>query len=412
MHIKELTLYEFDDYASNHPLKSYHQSSSYALLMSENGYDFDFIGLLDANDKIVAASLILKKKIALNFFYGYAPKGLLVDYFNENLVEKFILELKNHYYKKNMIFIRINPEIAIGELQSDNNYLCKYNENTKIINTFSKFNLKIFNKSENFETILPRFNAIVNLKKFDITNIDKTARNKVKKGIRRGLVFEKSTLDNIDILYGFIKGMKNRDISYYKSYYNKFNKNDQIDLIYIKISYHDYLVNAQNSYNEELEVNNYLNELFKINQSQDILNKKMISDKLLTMHEKEIVEATKCLQNNITETYIAGALVIKYHNRINIVISGFDKKYKKFNPNHYLYYSILEHYKKDFSFADLNGVTNDFSNKTNYYGLNKFKLEFKPKIYEFIGEADIIINEKEYLVLNKTKVINKLFKKN
>ena len=41
MKIKELTFLEFDEFAKNHSLGSYHQSSLYALLMSNQGYEYD-----------------------------------------------------------------------------------------------------------------------------------------------------------------------------------------------------------------------------------------------------------------------------------------------------------------------------------------------------------------------------------
>ena len=44
MHIKELSIAEFDSLAKIFPLSSYYQSSCYALLMAEAGYDYEFIG--------------------------------------------------------------------------------------------------------------------------------------------------------------------------------------------------------------------------------------------------------------------------------------------------------------------------------------------------------------------------------
>ena len=43
MHIKELSIAEFDSLAKIFPLSSYYQSSCYALLMAEAGYDYEFM---------------------------------------------------------------------------------------------------------------------------------------------------------------------------------------------------------------------------------------------------------------------------------------------------------------------------------------------------------------------------------
>ena len=97
MKIRTLSIFEFDDYAKNHPLGSYHQTSSYAMLASEDGYEYDLLGFVDDQGKIKAASLILYKKLGMFNRYGYAPKGFLIDYFNPTLLKEFTDLLKKYY---------------------------------------------------------------------------------------------------------------------------------------------------------------------------------------------------------------------------------------------------------------------------------------------------------------------------
>ena len=47
MHIKELSIAEFDSFAKSFPISSYYQSSNYALFMAECGYDYELIGFVD-----------------------------------------------------------------------------------------------------------------------------------------------------------------------------------------------------------------------------------------------------------------------------------------------------------------------------------------------------------------------------
>ena len=53
MKLVTLTPGEFDDFAKYHPLNNYQQSSKYARLMTNHGYDYDLIGLKDDNGQIV-----------------------------------------------------------------------------------------------------------------------------------------------------------------------------------------------------------------------------------------------------------------------------------------------------------------------------------------------------------------------
>lgn len=57
----------------------------------------------------------------------------------------------------------------------------------------------------NFESLLPRVNAIIKLDGYGYDNLSKNTRNKVKKGLRKGLVLEKATPDKLNIFYKFIK---------------------------------------------------------------------------------------------------------------------------------------------------------------------------------------------------------------
>jgi len=136
----------------------------------------------------------------------------------------------------------------------------------------------------------------------------------------------------------------------------------------------------------------------------------MNSDKALLKYKTDIIEATNGLREN-KKVYIAGAMTIKHNNRVQIIVSGFDKKYEHFNPNHFLHFNILKYYQNSYSFVDLNGLTGDFTKENPYYGLNQFKLGFKPKIYEFIGEFDLIINEKKYSKLAHLGILAKEFNK-
>ena len=104
-------------------------------------------------------------------------------------------------------------------------------------------------------------------------------------------------------------------------------------------------------------------------------------------------------------------MVIKYKNRIQILISGYDTKYKNYDPNYFLHYAILDYYKNDYDYADLNGMTGDFSKENPYYGLNEFKLSFKPKVYEYIGEYDLVIKPLKYKKLRSSGQLAKIFNK-
>ena len=408
MYIKELTIEEFNEFQSNHQLTSYYQTINYAILMSEMGYDYDIIGYTDGS-KIYAASLILIKDIAGKYYYGYAPRGFLIDYNNEVLVEHFTQDLKKYYYQKKFAFIKVNPNVVIGTLNEELMEIEKddYTTTSLLINNgYKKLRDNLY-----FEAMLPRFNAYIDLKSFDSQNLEKNTKNKIKKGIRKGLKFELVSKDNINIFYNFIKNKEHHSEFFYKDYFTAFEKNNNIDLFLVSIDYNAFLQNSQYLYNEELERNAIFNEkLTKNSTSEKILNKKMQSDKNLLTYKNDIMEATKGL-NNIDKVYLAGALVVKHQDTVSIIMSGYDIFYKRFAPNYFLHYSLIKYYQDQFKYLDLNGIVGEFKEINNYTGLNNFKLSFKPKVYEFIGEFDLIIEPKLYQTLLNNGYLAKEFNK-
>lgn len=409
MHIKELTLAEFDAFGKTCPIGSYHQTSSYALFMAENNYDYDLIGYVDELGVIKAAALILIKNITLTTKYGYSPKGFLIDYFNLDLLKSFTNALKKHYNKK-LAFIKLNPEIAIGEINKKTK-TTDYNHNLIIRDYLKECGCLKLKDNLYFESLLPRFNAIINLEEYAFDKLTKNTRNKIRKSENKGLIFEKVDRLYLDKLYEFIKRKTNNDIYYYQNYFNAFSINNACDLFLIKIDYQKYLLSSKALYDKELENNAHLSELIIKDASDININNKMNSDKALLSYKNDIEIATKNIRDN-KETYIAGAITIKYNNRINIISSGIDINYKKFNANYFLHYKLLEFYQKDYKFLDLNGMTGDFTDNNFYKGLNDFKIGFNPHIYEFIGEFDFIINEKSYYYLYKKGLLAKEFNHN
>ena len=409
MTLRELTIDEFTNFVNSSPLGSHYQTINYAWLISEYGYDYDLIGYVNEYNQIKVASLILTKKSKKGFKYGYAPKGFILDYFNENLLISFTNSLIKFYKKKHIVFIKINPEIVISEVDSKTG-IKTYNWNYDIKDILDNAGYLKLKDNIYFESILPRFQAIVSLHNFDLKNINKNARNKINKSLQKGLIFEKSEKSGIDILNKFISKKRHTSQFYYKDYYNAFDRNDMIDLFLVSIDPEQYLIDSRKKYENENNKNIVFHSIIEKDNSIKSINKKMDSDRKLVAYKNNILLATE-LNKKKEKIYIAGALVIKYKNRIQILISGYDKAYKNFDPNYFLHFKILEYYKDKFDYADLNGMTGDFTKDNPYFGLNEFKLNFKPKVYEYIGEYDLMVKPRLYKKIRKNGILASEFNK-
>lgn len=409
MQLENITIEEFMNFQENHPLSNFYQTINYAMLMAEHGYDYELVGLKQ-NNEILAASLILIKPIGIKCFYGYAPRGFLIDYNNDYLLNIFTQELKKYFYEKNVIFIKVNPNLPIGYVNKDT-FITDYNLNHNLLPTFQKYNYKKLADNLYFEAMLPRFTGIIDLKNYDSKLLNKNTRNKIKKGIRKGLNFEIGKKDDIHILYELMKKSTVHSEYFYQDVYTVFEKDNNIDLFLVSIDYDAFLQNSQYMYDLEQEKNNKLNNRLVKYSNEKNINAKMHSDKNLLTYKNDIMEATKGMINN-KKIYLAAALVVKHQDTVTILYSAHDKEYKRFAPNYFLHYNIIKYYQNAYDYLDLNGLVGDFKNENKYTGLNRFKFGLNPIILEYIGEFDLIIEQKSYDILLKNGILAKEFKKN
>lgn len=406
MYIREISVNEFIEFNINHPLSTFHHSINYANFKLDHQYEYETIGLIE-NDQIIAAALVLVKIIGNNL-YGYIPDGMLIDYHNEQLVEIFTKAMTDYYKKEGIVFIKINPCVPINKINYENNTIIP-TDFYQIPRLLTYCGLKKLESNQNFESVLPRYNAIINLKENAFNKYNKNTKNKIRKAIRKGLTFEKADVNQFETFYSFVEKKVHHDIFYYHDYYNIFQRDNKADLFLVSIDYQNLIINSQNAYQEELINNQKINDCVIKKPNTHTINKKLNSDKTLESYKNDISLALA--SNNLEKKYIAGALVIKHKNTVTILLSGFDKNYHDFAANYFLYENIINYYKNDYDYLNLNGITADLSPSSKYYGLNKFKLGFKPNVYEYAGEYDLIINNRIYQHLLNKGIIQKEFEK-
>ena len=93
----------------------------------------------------------------------------------------------------------------------------------------------------------------------------------------------------------------------------------------------------------------------------------------------------------------------------SIIANGVDKNEANLNVNYYLFKALIDRYRNDFDFLDLNGVASNFNQASKYWKFNEEKLDFKPTLYEFIGEFDLVINDNAFKRIQSKGLLSKEF---
>jgi len=392
---------QFDTFAIKHKYHSYYQTSSYGTLMSNHGFTPMYLGFYENND-LIGASLILYKSSFMGFKYGYAPRGLLIDYENYDEVMKITKHLKNYLFKEKFILLKMDPLILSTTRDKDGKILTTNEYKTNILNCLKSAGYYYCGQSTSFESVKPRWFALLDLNQEEnelFKSLDKNIKNKIRKAMKYGIEIYKDN-SKLEDIYPFIEKKGNYSLGYYKDLFNSFNNN--VELYIAKINTETFVDGSTQCYEEEQKRNSYLHHIisqngYKGKNIKDVLEQKMESDKLLNIYKEYLLTSTELLQKYPDGIIIAGTIVIKNNDNITLLIDGYNKQFGKLCPLYLARWEIIKkHLNTDYKYFNMNAVTGNFEKDDKHKNLNSLKFGYKTIAHEYLGEFNLIINNPLY----------------
>ena len=408
MKIVKLNSEQFDRFALTHKYRNYYQSSMYANVMKKFGYHSQYLGIVNENNKLIGATLIIYKEVFMGSRMAYAPRGPLFNYENEEDIKELVEKLKKVLGKQGFMLLRIDPYIPMTIRDYEGNIMNFNNKGNTIIDNLKKAGFIYKGKTLYFETEKPRWEALVILQR-DIREIfskaDKRTRNKIRRATNSGIEIIKDSNKNINKLYSFVKKKEKKPLAYFKKICESFG--DNVEIYYAKINTETFLINSRRNYEKETEYNALLAQKIQEGiqdekERNNNINKKMESDKLIATYKNSLLKATELLKNNPDGIIIAGAMIIKYDNAAYLFAEGTDEEYSYLYASYLIKWQLINDYNSQgLKYLNLNGIAGEFENDNEYSRLNESKLGFNSTITEYIGEFDIILNNFKYNLYKK-----------
>ena len=412
MDIKEIKPEVFSEYAKNHILKNFFQTKEYGDLMIHSDFSVMYVGAYHKG-MIVGASLILYKSIGPNMKYGYAPRGFLIDFYDEPLLKTFSKKIKDYFFMKGFAFIKINPEITYSVINFDDKSKLINSNSKQLVAELKELGYDKLRDNLYFESLLPKYTPVIYLPTYDFNDLDNKLVSDMKESELKGVSIVSGNEDDIEKFYSFVSEKENKTSTYYKFFYKEFKKSDMADLLMVNLNYETYVKYLQKQYIYEQEKNEEINKTFQNNPNDaSLYAQKTKSDDIMNRISSDIALANQRMQENTLKELLGAAFVVKYEGRVTIIISGYNKDFQGIDIKTYIFYKIIEEYKKaGYLYLDMYGITADFTDTNPYKELNDFKLKFKPTVYEYIGEFDLIVNKPFHQLLWSTNKIQKEFYK-
>ena len=409
--LKNIEKEKFDDFVKNHKTKSHFlQSLSWGEFakVKKNLTPY-YLGLTTDDDEIVAATLLLEKKLPMNMCYFYAPRGFVVDYKNKELVRSMTKKITEFAKSKKAIFVKIDPDL-IKQSTNYQDITVKNKDYEEIFEALKSCGFKHQGFTKNFETMQPRYTFRIDLTQSleDIeAHFSKTTKQRIAKSLKLDTEVTIGTKDDLKEFYHLMTLTESRKdfISYNEDYYETLyeifngNENSKATLFLGKVHFNKTIkaleknlkiINDQISIlpidNLSKSAKNKLKEL--TNQKQNI-----------TKEIEKYKEYKKEYGNDIT---LSAHMIIEYGDKAWVLYAGNHNDLSETYVNYNTYYEHIKYCKeKGIKIYDQFGTIGDLSKTNPRLGLHEFKKKFGGDYVEFIGEWDYILNPFMYFVFTK-----------
>ena len=410
--LKKLEKKIYDEFVRNHPSKSHFlQSSAWGEFAKVKKHLTPYyLGLVDEEEQVVAATLLLQKHLPLNFCYFYAPRGFVLNYENKKLIQTMTEKIVNFAKSKKAIFIKIDPDI----IKRKENYLGEEQKLTynpeEIYKNLKELGWKHLGFTKNFETMQPRYTFRIDLEKplEEIeSHFSKTTKQRIAKAIKLETEVSIETKKEVPEFYHLMTLTETRKdfVSYNEDYY---------ETLY-EIMTGDPYANAT-LFLGKVHLNKTIKALEKTLKNINDQISIMPIDSLSKSAKNKLTELTKQKENTMKEINKFKDYKQQYGNTVTLsahmIIEYGDKAWVLYAGNHNIltetyvnYYTYSEHIKyckeKGIKIYDQFGTIGDLSSDNPRLGLHEFKKKFGGDYIEFLGEWDFVTNKLMYFVFTK-----------
>ncbi|MGT2809523.1 Lipid II:glycine glycyltransferase [Streptococcus intermedius] len=377
-----ISVQEHDDFVKHSSQTNLLQSASWAKV--KDNWDNERIGFYK-NNQLVASASILIKPLPLSMTMLYIPRGPIMDYQDQELLDFVLTSLKKFAKTKKALFIKFDPSLFLVQNQSGE----ERQDNPKtldLINNLQKAGAIWLGRTELLdETIQPRFQANIYKENFSEELLSKSTRQAIRTARNKGIQVQFGGSELLDDFSALMKKTENRKSihlrgkDYYQKLLDTYPEQSYITLASINLNERLESLQVQKS-KAEKEASKFTEKT----KPGKIENNKQEQKRL---QEEMDFLAEKMTQGAITVP-LSGTLVLEYGTTSENIYAGMDEEYRRYQPAILTWYETAKHaFERGSNWQNMGGVENDLDG-----GLYHFKSKFNPTIEEYAGEFNLPTN--------------------
>ena len=384
MEFREIDEEEFLQFLNKHPLKNFLQSPNMAKIREKSGQDIYYVGVFK-DSVLVAATFMAAKSTHFGRKDFYAPRGLLVDYKDKELLAFFTMSLKKFIKRKKGYVLRIDPYYILKQRDINGDVV-----EDGIDNTSASLNLLDLGYKKNNKATQVTWTFVLDLDKTEeelLKNMRSFTRRNIQKGIKNKIIVREARYDELEIVKEILdatcerKHFMNRDLKYFQDMYNAFKKDEQIQFIIAEIDTKKMLEDLDK---EKKELKENLDKAMRQGAKEDKIKK---HKEALEKVEKEIEEVNKIREQYGDIIPASTGVFMTFGDEVLYLFGGNKKEFMHFGTPYVVQWEMIKYgLKHNFKRYNFYGISGNFDKNDKDYGIYDFKKGFTGYVEELIGE--------------------------
>ena len=419
MKFTELTVEEYDQFVQNPALEShYFQVKENIGTREADGFQVVLLGIKGENNQILAASLFSKIPTMGSYVY-YSNRGPVMDYSDLGLVDFYLKELDVYLQKNKCLYVKMDPYWLYQVYDKDIKPITDKDANEKLVQLFKSHGYEHHGFTTAYDTSSQvRWMGVLNLKGQSPQTIkkqfDSQRKRNVNKAINYGIrvkFLNENEVDQFLELYRETEaraGFVSKTDDYFKNFITNYGSKALIPLAYIDLD--EYITSLQDSLNDKETRRDQM--MANENKSDKQLKKIAELDKQINHDKNEMLKVSELRKTDGQILNLASGVYFANGYEINYFSGGSSEKYNHFMGPYAMHWYMINYcFEHGYERYNFYGLSGDFTENSEDYGVYRFKRGFNVQIEELIGDFYKPINKPKYFLFNTLNKVRAKIKK-
>lgn len=419
----ELTDLEYQNYIEKGEESAFFQMiENKANRELEDGQNVRLLGVKNASGEVIAASLFSLKSTGLGQYFYYSNRGPVMDYHNHELVRFYFQELSGYLKNNNCSYVKVDPNWIYKKYDKDVNEKMDYEAQDKLIRIMEEEGYVHQGFTRGYsKTSQARWMSVLDVGGYDDVNallktFDSQRKRNIKKAQKFGVKVRFLEVDEMDKFMKLYLATSERQgffthpdpLKYFTYFKMTYGDKLLVPLAYIEL---DEYIETLTKENEDLK-KRHAQQDKKENKNDKTINKIKEMEKQIDKIDEDLKEAREIHEVEGNTLDLAAGIYFETPYELVYNSGASTSKYPQFVGPYMMHLEMMKYcIDNDIDRYNFYGVSGDFSEDGEDYGVYRFKRGFNAEIEELVGDFVKVIKPVSYNVYKVKAKLNQMISK-